>query len=378
MPTLTAAAHNTKVHTGNFTAKNLLKGALGKVIDSHIAIYEQPKLPGARLTVSGTSVSYFAPSADQITEEEAKKGDSYSYTLKNSAGEVSLPAVVQVAIDWEASPTPTPPTNPTAPTPCVGSSNIICKGPFPESMSTTIRDEVIPAGATHVWSFVHRKAKQSTGTLMFFDGALKTISISRYPNDFSKEYPCQITQRSPEQPIWWVWEGTPDWYKCSLVDGETYYLNVKSTTDVLDHYALVLYADHPIEGIVIPKCSPSLKVICKPEIMNSHSILFQHIPFDFTHVYPFVYSNKMGGKGSFIVFDGELKKISISKFPNDFSLGFPCQITQQGLQHAIAFGKAGDTGFGECPLVEGQKYFLNIRCSQPNDGYTLTIRGGNY
>ena len=75
---------------------------------------------------------------------------------------------------------------------------------------------------------------------MLFDGGLKVVSISTNANDFSLDYPCQITQEAPQQPVQYAHAAVAGWYQCGLVDGNRYYVNIKPTLSTSDPYTMTV------------------------------------------------------------------------------------------------------------------------------------------
>lgn len=124
-------------------------------------------------------------------------------------------------------------------------------------------------------------------------------------------------------------------------------------------------------------CVESTTVDCKGELSEwpAGSLVRVSIGDGITHVYHFDYYKDVNNTGNFILFDGDFKVVSVSLNPNDFSLSFPCQITQVVPEHALQYAPDGAAGFGECPLEDGKRYFLNIKSTASNaDVYSLTVR----
>ncbi len=79
------------------------------------------------------------------------------------------------------------------------------------------------------------------------------------------------------------------------------------------------------------------------------------------HVWHFKYFKVDNGAGDFNVFDSQYKYLSLSLKANDFTLEFPCQITQLVSEHPIKYGPKDETSFAECAFEDGKTYYLNIK-----------------
>lgn len=93
-----------------------------------------------------------------------------------------------------------------------------------------------------------------------------------------------------------------------------------------------------------------------------------------THVWEVVYDKKTNKDGSFMLFDGGLKTISISLKPNDFSLDMPCQLTQISLQQPLSYAPVDTAAWYQCGLEDGKKYFVNIKSNIGSwDRYSMAV-----
>lgn len=184
-------------------------------------------LLGQTPTVSGTTAYYKAPVPGTVPVTGGE--DSFKYTFADVTGNTATKTVTIPinAVDPD-----------TGTSDCVESETVRCMGELSDWPAGTLFYQAVAAGETHVWHVKYDKIINDTGLFMLFDGGLKTVSLSLKANDFSLSYPCQITQTSPEQAIFYGPMGANDWYQCGFQDQGTYYINIKSTLSTRDPYTM--------------------------------------------------------------------------------------------------------------------------------------------
>ena len=123
---------------------------------------------------------------------------------------------------------------------CVNGPKVRCMGALSEWPGGTLLWQSLPPKETQIWHVDYDTAANADGSFMLFDGWLKTYSLSEYANDFTLEYPCQITQESPQQPLSYADSAVAEWYQCSFKNNTRYFLNIKSTVSVEDPYSITV------------------------------------------------------------------------------------------------------------------------------------------
>ncbi len=187
-------------------------------------------IPGA------LKIMYIAPGiGDPSIPEYGIANDTFSYTIGDASGNPSKTAQVTIPVRWKDPVTPPPP-----PGGCVDTATVKCMGRLPEWPAGTLRNQRIDAGQTHVWYFDYNEHENADGQFLLFDGNLKVVSLGLNANDFSLEFPCQITQVVTEQPLSYAPAALAGFGHCGLEDGR-YYLNIKSTVTGADQYSLAVY-----------------------------------------------------------------------------------------------------------------------------------------
>ncbi|BAO43431.1 hypothetical protein [Thiolapillus brandeum] len=185
-----------------------------------VTIDQQPGLSGATASVSGSTVTYFAPSVGTVTANGTP--DSFTYTVTDSsAAPNSVTATVNVSVDQgEIN------TNGA----CVGSANIECRTPDLDISSTggEIRYVTRDAGITHVWTIPPGKRvsyEANIGVRYVTPSSLPiTISLSdNYAAD-SASSSCTISVDREEGYLIWYSESLS--YRCLLDPAKTYYFRV--------------------------------------------------------------------------------------------------------------------------------------------------------
>ncbi len=124
------------------------------------------------------------------------------------------------------------------PSSCVDSFTVKCMGALPVWPSGTLRNQHLNAGQTHVWHFDYSAAQNGEGRFTLYNGRFKVLSTSLIANDFTLNFPCQITQVSVQQPLRYAAAWLTEFDQCGFEDGKRYFLNIKSTVTESDPYTL--------------------------------------------------------------------------------------------------------------------------------------------
>ena len=134
--------------------------------------------------------------------------------------------------------------------------------------------------------------------------------------------------------------------------------------------------DVMVEPIATSSCVDSTTVECMGELPDwpGGTLSDQSIPPGVTHVWWVKYDKVINDEGSFMLFDGGLKKVSLSLKANDFSLSYPCQITQTSPQQIISYAPEGENGWYQCGFQDQGIYYINIKSTlSTGDQYRMAV-----
>ncbi len=125
-------------------------------------------------------------------------------------------------------------------TQCVTSGNIICKGVAKGMPNIELTDTWINPGEIHVYSFVYRDSWGRGKIGPVFRG-LREFKISTTPGDVTPTNDgCYKAQRQTLQKLYYEpASNAQKRYACDLVDGQTYYVNIKTRLHERDLYRLL-------------------------------------------------------------------------------------------------------------------------------------------
>ncbi len=125
-------------------------------------------------------------------------------------------------------------------TQCVTSGNIICKGVAKGMPNIEMTDTWINPGEIHVYSFVYQDSWGRGKIGPVFRG-LREFKISTTPGDVTPTNDgCYKAQRQTLQKLYYEpASNAQKRYACDLVDGQTYYVNIKTRLHERDLYRLL-------------------------------------------------------------------------------------------------------------------------------------------